>query len=101
VLPRPPIADDVPRGVPALVLSVLAGAGVAMVRHGSGELLEVVTVLTFGLLLGAVAALVGLIAGYVVAGGPGRAWAAPLVQAVLPIAATAPVAVALVLQHAL
>ncbi|NEK58288.1 hypothetical protein GCU56_10440 [Geodermatophilus sabuli] len=101
VLPRPPVADGVPCGVPALVLSVLAGAAVALFRHGSGELLEVVTVLTVGLLLGAVAALVGLVAGYVVVGGPGSAWAAPVVQAVLPVAACAPVVVALVLQNAL
>ena len=42
-----------------------------------------------------------LVAGYVVAGGPRRGWAMPLVQAVLPFAACAPIAVALVLQDAL
>ena len=49
----------------------------------------------------AVAALVGLAASYVVAGGPGRAWAASLLQAVLPVAAAAPVAFSLLLQNAL
>ncbi|MGK5111079.1 MULTISPECIES: hypothetical protein [unclassified Geodermatophilus] len=101
VLPRPPIAAELARGVPGLVLSVLAGAAVAMVRHGSGELFEVLTVLLFGLVLGGVAALVALVADHVVAEGPGSAWAVPLVQAVLPIAAFAPVAFSLVLQNAL
>jgi hypothetical protein len=101
VLPRPAIAAGVSRGVPALVVSVLAGAAVVLFRHGPGDLFEVLTVLTFGLVLGAVAALVGLVAAYVVAEGPGRAWAAALVQAVLPVAACAPVAFSLVLQNAL
>ncbi|MFW3171819.1 hypothetical protein [Geodermatophilus sp. CPCC 206100] len=101
VLPRPPVAPGLSRGVPGLVLSVLAGAAVALVRHGSGELFDVLAVLLFGLVLGAVAALVALAADHVVAEGPGSAWAVPLVQAVLPLAACAPVAFSLVLQNAL
>jgi hypothetical protein len=101
VLPRPTIADGVPRGVPALVLSVLAGAAVVVVRHAPGDLFEALTTLTFGLVLGSVAALVGLVAAYVVAEGPGRVWAAAPVQAVLPVAACAPVAFSLLLQNVL
>ena len=101
VLPRPAVAAGVPHGVPALVLSVLAGAAVAVVRHGADDVATVLGALVAGLALGAVAALIGLAAGYVVAGGPARAWAASLLQAVLPFAAAAPVAFSLVLQNAL
>ena len=98
VLPRPPIAAGVPRGVPGLVVSVLAGAAVAVVGHGD-DMATVLGALVAGLALGAVAALIGLAAGYVVAGGPGRAWASPLLLAVLPFAAAAPVAFSLLLQN--
>ena len=101
VLPRPPVAAGVPRGVPGLVLAVLAGGAVAVVRHGADDVSAVLGALLAGLVLGGVAALVGLAASYVVAGGPGRAWAAPLLQAVLPVAAAAPVAFSLLLQNAL
>lgn len=101
VLPRPPVAAGVPRGVPALVLSVLAGSAVAVVRHGADDLATGLGALVAGLALAAVAALVGLAAGYVVAREPARAWAPPLLQAVLPVAAAAPVAFSLVLQNAL
>jgi hypothetical protein len=80
---------------------VLAGSAVALARHGSGELADVLTVLLFGLALAGVAALVGLAAGYLVAEGPRTAWAVPLVQTALPFAACAPVAFSLVLQNAL
>ena len=101
VLPRPPVTAGVPRGVPALVLAVLAGAAVAVLRSGADDVATVLGALVAGLALGAVAALVGLVAGYVVAGGPARAWAASLLQAVLPVAAAAPVAFSVVLQNVL
>jgi hypothetical protein len=100
-LPRPAVAAGVPRGVPGLVGAVLAGAAVAVIRHGGGDVATVLGALVAGLALGAVAALIGLAASYVVAGGPGRAWAAPLLQAILPFAAAAPVAFSLVLQNTL
>jgi hypothetical protein len=100
VLPRPRVATGVPRGLPGLVLSVLAGAALALVRHGSTDLFQVLAVLTFGLGLAGVAALVGLAAQYVTAEGPRRAWAVLLLQVVLPFAACAPVAFSLVLQDA-
>ncbi len=100
-LPRPPVAAGVPRGVPGLVLAVLAGGAVAVVRHGADDVAAVLGALLAGLVLGGVAALVGLAASYVVAGGPGRAWAASLLQGVLPVAAAAPVAFSVVLQNAL
>jgi hypothetical protein len=100
VLPRPVVAAGVPRGVPALVLAVLAGAAVAGVRSGADDVTTVLGALVAGLALGAVAALVGLAAGYVVAGGRPRPWAAALLQALLPLAAAAPVAFSLVLQNA-
>jgi hypothetical protein len=101
VLPRPAVAAGVPRGVPALALGVLAGTAVAGVGSGADGAGALVGAVVAGLALGAVAALVGLAAGYVVAAGPGRAWAATLLQAVLPFAAAAPVAFSVVLQNAL
>jgi hypothetical protein len=101
VLPRPAVAAGIPRGVPALVLGVLAGIAVAVVGSGADDPGALLGAVVAGLALGAVAALVGLAAGYVVAAGPGRAWAATLLQAVLPFAAAAPVAFCVVLQNAL
>ncbi|WP_100500741.1 hypothetical protein [Geodermatophilus chilensis] len=101
LLPRPAVAAGVPRGVPALVLGVLAGAVVAVVGSGADDVATVLGALVAGLTLGAVAALIGLATGYVVAAGPRRAWAATVLQAVLPFAAAAPVAFSVVLQNAL
>ncbi len=101
VLPRPAVAAGVPRGVPALALGVLAGIAVAVVGSGADDAGTLLGAVVAGLALAVVAALVGLAAGYVVAAGPGRAWAATLFQAVLPFAAAAPVAFSVVLQNAL
>ncbi len=101
LLPRPVVAAGVPRGVPALVLGVLAGVVVAVVGSGGDDVATVLGALVAGLALGAVAALTGLAAGYVVAAGPRRAWAAALLQAVLPFAAAAPVAFSVLLQKVL
>jgi hypothetical protein len=97
VLPRPQIADGVPRGLVGLVLGVLAGIGVAVLREGAGNLFDALTAVTTGAVLGTVAALTGLGASYVVAERAQRGWALPVVQAVLPLAAAAPAAYALAL----
>jgi hypothetical protein len=81
--------------------SLLAESAKHVIELRTGEERSVAATKTYTASLGAVAALVGLAASYVVAGGPGRAWAAPLLQAVLPVAAAAPVAFSLVLQNAL
>jgi hypothetical protein len=101
LLPRPAVAAGVPRGVPALGLGVLAGAVVAVVGSGADDVATVLGALVAGLALGSVAALTRLAAGYVAAAGPRRAWAAALLQAVLPVAAAAPVAFSVLLQNAL
>jgi hypothetical protein len=100
VLPRPALALDVPRGLPGLVLAVAAGAAVAAARRGAGSPDDPLTVVIFGAVLGAVAALVAVAASYVVVEtDPGQGRNRPLglsvVQALLPIAACAPVALAL------
>ena len=100
VLPRPQIAYGVPRGLAGLALGVLAGIGVAVVRVGADGLLDALSAVTVGTVLGAVAALTGLGASYVVAERAQRGWALPVVQAVLPLAAAAPVAYALALSVA-
>ncbi len=100
VLPRPEIAYGVPRGLAGLVLAVLAGIGVTVLRESPGGLLDTLSAVTAGTVLGAVAALTGLAASYVVAERGQRGWALPVVQAVLPLAAAAPAAYALALYAA-
>jgi hypothetical protein len=97
VLPRPRIAAGVPRGLLGLVLAVLAAVLVALLRRDGGTLLAAVSAATYGAALGAVAALMALGASYVVAERGRTGWALPVVQAVLPLAAAAPVAYALTL----
>lgn len=99
-LPRPQIADGVPRGLVGLALAVLAGVGVAVLREGAGTLSDALGAVTAGTVLGSVAALTGLGASYVVAERGERGWALPVVQAVLPLAAAAPAAYALALYTA-
>jgi hypothetical protein len=99
VLPRPALALDVPRGLLGLVLAVAAGALVAVVRRGVGGVGGAIPAVIFGGVLGAVAALVAVAASYIAVetepAGRGRAIGLSLVQALLPIAACAPVALAL------
>jgi hypothetical protein len=100
VLPRPQVTPELPRGLVALLVAVVAGALVAVVRHGAGTLATGLSSVVFGTVLGGVAALMSLAASYVVADAllsdrpPGQ-WPLRLVQAVLPIAACGPVALAL------
>jgi hypothetical protein len=108
VLPRPQLAGDVPRGVVGLVLSVLAAAAVTWFLRDVGDLAGVVTAAGFGAALGGAAALTAVAASYLVVettavqgrgddveGPQVSLWALPVVQVVLPIAAAAPVALAL------
>jgi hypothetical protein len=111
VLHRPQLTPDVPRGLPALLLAVIAGAAVGLLgRSGSGVTALVLPALS-GAAIGAVAALVGLAASYVVveaARGEDlrgaedappelRRWALPVLQVAAPFAACGPVAFALLL----
>jgi hypothetical protein len=98
VLPRPRLAAGVPRGLLALVLAVGAAIAVALVRRSGGSLLDTLSALTYGAALGGVAALMAVGASYVVAERGSASWALPVVQAVLPLAAAAPVAYALALR---
>jgi hypothetical protein len=93
VVPRPRIAAGVPRGLLGLVLSVVAAAAVGYLRR-DGDALQAAAC---GAVLGGVAALMGVAASYVVAERGQAGWALPVVQAVLPLAAAAPVAYALTL----
>jgi hypothetical protein len=106
-LPRPPVADGVPRGLLGLVLAVLTGAAVAFAGHLAGAPLGGMAALVYGAVLGGMAGLVALAASYLVVEAtatpddddPGdnrpSPWALAVIQAVLPIAACAPVALAL------
>jgi hypothetical protein len=71
---------------------------VALLRRDAGTLLASMSAATYGAALGGVAALMALGASYVVAERGAASWALPVVQAVLPLAAAAPVAYALALR---
>jgi hypothetical protein len=102
VLPRPRLATDVPRGLVALVLAVLAAAAVAWFLRDLGALSGDLTAAGFGAVLGGVAALTAVAASYLVVeatdgelGPQVSLWSLPVVQVVVPLAAAAPVALAL------
>jgi len=111
VLPRPQLADLVPRGLAGLLLAVLAGAGAAYLDRGEGlvgggALPTGPATLVYGAVLGGAAGLAALAASFFAVEGltvedaaaerdlP-RTWALPAVQAVLPFAVCAPIALAL------
>lgn len=103
VLPRPQVAFGVPRGLLGLVLAVGAAGAVTWLRRRPDELFDALGAAIYGGMVGGVAVLVSLAASYLVveadrAAGDGRRrsrWALPVIQAVLPIAACAPIALAL------
>jgi hypothetical protein len=106
VLPRPQLSPGVPRGLPGLGVSVLVGAAVTFFGRGLAEPAGEPAALVYGAVLGLVAGLMGLAASYLVVeltaqDRPGTAddasspWILAVVQAALPLAACAPVALAL------
>ncbi len=104
VLPRPPLATGVPRGLLGLLSSVAAGALVAWLGRDIGGTAGAVPALVLGAALAGVTATVALVASYVVVEATddgsrpdpsSSPWALSVVQAVLPFAACAPVALAL------
>jgi hypothetical protein len=102
VLPRPRLATDVPRGLVALVLAVLAAGAVAWFLRDLGELSGDLTAAGFGAALGGIAALAAVAASYLVVeatdgelGPQVSLWSLPVVQVAVPLAAAAPVALAL------
>ncbi|MDT0274789.1 hypothetical protein [Blastococcus goldschmidtiae] len=108
VLPRPHLADGVPRGLVAVVLAVLAGAAVAFVAAGAGDALDGERALVHGGVVAGVAALTALVASYVVVEATAgddpdetageqnvSRWLLPVIQVALPLAACAPVVLAL------
>ena len=101
VLPRPRVAEGVPRGLAGIVLAVLAGAGVAFAARGLADL-GMLRALLLGAVVAGVVALVAVAASFVAVeaaadGVAGRhsPWVLTVVQVVLPLAAAAPVAVGL------
>lgn len=107
VLPRPQLADGVPRGLVGAALAVLAGVAVAVLAAGLvGDVLDEQRALVHGVVVSGVAALTGLVASYVVVeatatdddpAGEQRfsRWVLPVIQVALPLAACAPVVLAL------
>lgn len=109
VLPRPQIAYGVPRGLLGLVVAVFAAAAVTWFRRRPEDLFDTLGAAIYGGIVGAVAVLVSLAASYIVvqadrsARDPRRRsrWALPVIQALLPVAACAPLALALAYQTTL
>jgi hypothetical protein len=109
VLPKPQIAYGVPRGLLGLVVAVLAAAAVTWLRRRPEELFDTLGAAIYGGVVGAAAVLVSLAASYIVvqadrsARAPRRRgrWALPIIQALLPVAACAPLALALAYQTTL
>ncbi|TKJ32481.1 hypothetical protein [Blastococcus sp. CCUG 61487] len=107
VVPRPRLADGVPRGLLGLVVAVLAGVGAAYLAATTGDALDAQRSLVHGLLIGGVAAVSGVVASYLVVEATTPAeedededqrWSPlilPVIQVALPLAACAPLAVAL------
>jgi hypothetical protein len=109
VLPRPALAAGVPRGLLGLVVSVLAGALVGFLGRDVGGAAGAVPALIGGAVLAGATAMVALVASYIAVeataadeDGPAphvdaslSPWALSVVQAVLPLAACAPMALAL------
>ncbi|MGY1718486.1 hypothetical protein ACI8AG_05515 [Blastococcus sp. SYSU DS0552] len=101
VLPRPQLAPGVPRGLLGIVLAVLAGAGTAWAVRDLAEL-GALRAPAVGAVVAGVVALVAVAGSYlaVETTSEGQAealspWAPTVVQVVLPFAACAPVALAL------
>ena len=109
VLPRPALAAGVPRGLLGLVVSVLAGALVGFLGRDVGGAAGAAHALIGGAVLAGATAMVALVASYIAVeataadeDGPAphvdaslSPWALSVVQAVLPLAACAPMALAL------
>lgn len=103
VLPRPQVAYGVPRGLLGLVVAVLAAGAVTWLRRRPDELADALGAAIYGGAVGGVAVLVSLVASYVVVQADRAArdtrrrgrWALPVIQALLPMAACAPIALAL------
>jgi hypothetical protein len=109
-LPRPQVADGVPRGMIGLVLAVAAGAAVTYLGRSAGGPADAGIALVYGALLGGVAGLMALAGSYlsvestagarddddrsILADEPAPPWALAVVQVVLPLAACGPVALA-------
>ncbi|TFV53363.1 hypothetical protein [Blastococcus sp. TF02A-35] len=101
VLPRPVVAEGVPRGLAGTVLSVLAGAAVAWAARDLADL-GMLRSLFVGAVVAGVVALVAVAASYVAVeaaadGVPDAIspWVLTVVQVVLPLAGAAPVALGL------
>ena len=99
VLPRPQLAPGVPRGLLGLVLGVPAGAAVTFFGGDAADLSGTTNAVLFGAVLGGVAALVAVVASYLVVEATAETvetpWALSVVQVALPLAACGPVALAL------
>ena len=105
LLPRPQLAEGVPRGLLGLVVAVLVGAVVAFLGRSVGAVVDGLAAIMYGAVLGGVAGLVAIAASYLAVeadGDPGLSgehrspgWAVWVIQAALPLAACGPIALAL------
>ncbi|WP_336028430.1 hypothetical protein [Geodermatophilus sp. FMUSA9-8] len=100
LVPRPAVADGVPRGGLGVLAALAAAVAVALAETGTAETVDVLAGLTTGLVVGLVAALAGMTSSFALAdtAASGRrvpAAAAAGVEALLPLAVCAPALLAL------
>ncbi len=91
VLPLPRITPELPRGLTALVLSVGSAIAAAVTLSGAVGLIEGLGAAIVGVILGLVAALLAVAASYIAAERRKLSWSLPWLQALIPLAGTAPV----------
>ncbi|MGY1695001.1 MULTISPECIES: hypothetical protein [unclassified Geodermatophilus] len=97
VLPHPALAEEASRGVPGLLAAVGAAVAVALLGSGAGTLVDALSGITTGVVLGLVAALAGTAASFLLADAGRRvpAVAGAAVEGLLPLAVCAPALLAL------
>lgn len=98
LLPIARITPAVPRGLFALLLSVGVAIAATVTLSAPEDLLDAVGAAIVGAIVGLISALLAVAASYIAAERRQFNWALPFLQAILPLAATAPVAYFLALQ---
>ncbi len=91
VLPVPRIAPGVPRGLLGLLLSVGAGIAASVMLSDPDGLVGSLGAAIVGAIVGLVSALLAVAASYIAAERPQPNWSLPWLQALLPLAGTAPI----------
>lgn len=98
LLPVARITPGVPRGLIALLLSVVTAVAAAVTLSAPDGLIDILGAAIVGAIVGLVAALLAVAASFIAAERPQLNWSLPWLQALLPLAGAAPVAYFMVLR---